>query len=175
MIYSSVLLNTNLKHLKFSFSSCLKYSSSEFSPPALWRRPAIVKCPLGIVSWTELSFLFMFIALFVWSFSAYLHGMFANITRYSKVLTHQMACFGRWEVKLDNAALILGLVGNICLAFLFFPVTRASSIMMLVGLTSESSIKYHIWLGHTVMTLFTAHGLCYIIFWAETHQISDVR
>lgn len=73
---------------------------------------------------------------------------------------------GRWEAKLESAALMLGLVGNICLAFLFFPVTRGSSVLRLIGLTSESSIKYHIWLGHIVMTLFTAHGLCYIIFWA---------
>ncbi|KAK2983561.1 hypothetical protein RJ640_023095 [Escallonia rubra] len=80
----------------------------------------------------------------------------------------------RWEVKLDSAALMLGLVGNICLAFLFFPVTRGSSVLRLIGLTSESSIKYHIWLGHAVMTLFTAHGLCYIIFWANTHQISNM-
>lgn len=70
---------------------------------------------------------------------------------------------------------MLGLVGNICLSFLFFPVTRGSSILQLVGLTSESSIKYHIWLGHTAMTLFTAHSLCNIIFWCSTNQISEVR
>lgn len=70
---------------------------------------------------------------------------------------------------------MLGLVGNICLAFLFFPVTRGSSILQLIGLTSESSIKYHIWLGHIAMTLFTAHGLCYIIFWAKTNQVTEVR
>lgn len=44
-------------------------------------RPVLVKGPLGIVSWTELSFLAMFITLLVWSFSSYLHGMFANINQ----------------------------------------------------------------------------------------------
>lgn len=83
-----------------------------------------------------------------------------------------MCC--RWESKLDSAALRLGLIGNICLAFLFFPVARGSSVLPLFGLTSEASIKYHIWLGHLVMTLFTAHGLCYIIFWGVTHDISQV-
>lgn len=77
-------------------------------------------------------------------------------------------------MKLDSAGLMLGLVGNICLAFLFFPVNRGSLLLQLVGLTSESSIKYHIWLGHTAMALFTAHGLCYTIFWARTHQILNV-
>ncbi|GFZ16923.1 ferric reduction oxidase 2 [Actinidia rufa] len=79
-----------------------------------------------------------------------------------------------WEAKLDSAALRLGLVGNLCLAFLFFPVTRGSSVLPLFGLTSEASVKYHIWLGHIVMTLFTAHGLCYIIYWAVTHQLLEV-
>ncbi|KAK4492735.1 hypothetical protein RD792_000054 [Penstemon davidsonii] len=82
--------------------------------------------------------------------------------------------FNWWEVKLDSAALLLGLVGNICFTFLFFPVTRGSSIFRLIGLTSESTIKYHVWLGHIVLTLFTAHGLCYVIFWAKTHQMIEM-
>lgn len=81
---------------------------------------------------------------------------------------------GRWEAKLDGAALRLGLVGNIGLAFLFFPVSRGSSVLQFFGLTSEASIKYHIWLGHIVMALFTAHGICYVVYWAVTHQLSQV-
>lgn len=83
--------------------------------------------------------------------------------------------FGRWEAKLESSALMLGLVGNICLAFLFFPISRGSSVLQIIGLTSEASVKYHIWLGHIVMTLFTAHGLGYILFWAKTRQISKVN
>ncbi|KAJ1385364.1 Riboflavin synthase-like beta-barrel [Sesbania bispinosa] len=79
-----------------------------------------------------------------------------------------------WEAKLENSALTLGLVGNICLAFLFFPVSRGSSVLRFIGLTSEGSIKYHIWLGHITMALFTAHGLCYVTFWDKTHQISEI-
>ncbi|OMO71822.1 FAD-binding 8 [Corchorus olitorius] len=79
-----------------------------------------------------------------------------------------------WEAKLEMSGLALGLVGNICLAFLFFPVTRGSSLLRLIGLTSEASIKYHIWLGHITMTIFTAHGLCFLVFWSKTHQISEV-
>lgn len=80
----------------------------------------------------------------------------------------------RWQGKLESTALRFGLVGNICLTLLFFPVARGSSVLPLFGLTSEASIKYHIWLGHMVMTLFTAHGVCYIIFWAVTNNISEV-
>jgi len=80
----------------------------------------------------------------------------------------------RWQEKIESVALRLGLVGNICLACLFFPVTRGSTVLPIFGLTSEGCIKYHIWLGHVLMTLFTAHGVCYIIYWASTHQISQV-
>nr|GMC90780.1 ferric reduction oxidase 2 [Ipomoea batatas] len=79
-----------------------------------------------------------------------------------------------WQAKLEAVGLRLGLVGNICLSLLFFPVTRGSSVLPLFGLTSEASVKYHLWLGHITMALFTAHGLCYIIFWTATHHISQM-
>uniref|UniRef100_A0A2N9EZU6 ferric-chelate reductase (NADH) n=1 Tax=Fagus sylvatica TaxID=28930 RepID=A0A2N9EZU6_FAGSY len=80
----------------------------------------------------------------------------------------------RWQSKLDTVALVLGLVGNVCLAFLFYPVTRGSSLLPLFGLTSENSIKYHIWLGHIVMTIFTTHGICFIIYWVVTNNLSQM-
>ncbi|KAG6390195.1 hypothetical protein SASPL_151677 [Salvia splendens] len=137
---------------------------------ASWKQPLLVRGPLGVISCTELLFMLMFVVLLVWSFSAYLHGMFNNITRESASKMGDVV----WEVRLDSVALLLGLVGNICLSFLFFPVARGSPIVHLVGLTSESSIKYHIWLGHTVLTLFLSHGLCYVVFWANTDQISEM-
>ena len=80
----------------------------------------------------------------------------------------------RWQAKFRSVSLRLGYVGNICWAFLFFPVTRGSSILPLVGLTSESSIKYHIWLGHLSMILFAAHTVGFVIYWAMTNQMAAV-
>ncbi|KAL2536443.1 Ferric reduction oxidase 2 [Forsythia ovata] len=136
---------------------------------AIWKRPVIIK-GLGVVSRIELAFFLMFIALLVWSFATYLRIGFANITLQSAAKSGEKV----WEMKLETAALRLGLIGNVCLCFLFFPVTRGSSVLQLFGLTSEASVKYHIWLGHIVMTLFTAHGLCYIIYWAVTHNLSEI-
>ncbi|KAJ1385365.1 Ferric reductase, NAD binding domain [Sesbania bispinosa] len=79
-----------------------------------------------------------------------------------------------WEAKLRSVSLRLGYIGNICWAFLFFPVTRGSSILPLVGLTSESSIKYHIWLGHLSMVLFAGHTIGFIIYWAITNQMAEM-
>lgn len=81
----------------------------------------------------------------------------------------------RWEVKLENAALRVGLVGNFCLVFLFFPVTRASSLLPLIGLTSESSVRYHIWMGHITMFVFTVHGFLYFLYWASINRFDEVR
>lgn len=136
---------------------------------AMWKRPIIIK-GLGIVSRIELTFLVMFVALLVWAFSNYLHISFANITPASAAKSGEKV----WEAKLDGAALRLGLVGGIGLAFLFFPVSRGSSVLQIFGLTSEASIKYHIWLGHIVMALFTAHGICYVVYWAVTDQLSQM-
>uniref|UniRef100_A0A7N0RGR0 ferric-chelate reductase (NADH) n=1 Tax=Kalanchoe fedtschenkoi TaxID=63787 RepID=A0A7N0RGR0_KALFE len=80
----------------------------------------------------------------------------------------------RWEAKLEVTGLRLGLLGNVCLALLFYPVARGSSILGVFGLTSESSIKYHIWLGHVMMAIFTAHGLCYVIYWIATHELHEM-
>uniref|UniRef100_A0A1D1YAJ4 Ferric reduction oxidase 2 n=1 Tax=Anthurium amnicola TaxID=1678845 RepID=A0A1D1YAJ4_9ARAE len=136
-----------------------------------WKRPALVKGPLGIVSWTELAFLLMFLALLVWCFAKYMANSFAEITPQSAAKYGMKVS----QLKLAYSAYWLGVTGNIGCAFLFFPVTRGSSLLTLVGLTSEGSIKYHIWLGHTVMVLFTAHGVFYVVFWALTHSLSSMR
>ncbi|KAJ8900458.1 hypothetical protein K2173_025235 [Erythroxylum novogranatense] len=136
-----------------------------------WKRPMLVKGPLGIVSGIEIAFLIMFLALLIWSLSTYLHVSFATVTPQSAAENGEKV----WQSKLNKAALRLGLVGNICLTLLFFPVARGSSVLPLFGLTSEASIKYHMWLGHLVLTFFTAHGLAYIIYWAVTNQISEMK
>ncbi|KAL8062754.1 hypothetical protein ABFX02_02G167900 [Erythranthe guttata] len=125
---------------------------------------------LGIVSRIEIAFFIMFIALLIWSFATYLHNSFATITPKSAAKKGEEV----WEAKLDSASHRLAFIGNIAFAFLFFPVTRGSSVLPLFGLTSEGSVKYHIWLGHIIMTLFTAHGIGYVVYWASVHELSEM-
>ncbi|XP_058179308.1 ferric reduction oxidase 2-like [Rhododendron vialii] len=169
MLFIAVLGSLYLHLGKNNISAIAESKGNKHKLAGIWRRPLIVK-GLGIVSRIELAFFAMFIALLVWSFSTYLRISFAKITPLSAAANGEQV----WESKLDSAALRLGLVGNICLAFLFFPVTRCSSVLPLFGLTSEASVKYHIWIGHIAMTLFTAHGVCYVIYWVVTHQISQM-
>ncbi|KAJ9539629.1 hypothetical protein OSB04_026135 [Centaurea solstitialis] len=132
-----------------------------------WNRPLIVMNPLGIVSAMELMFATMFVVLLGWSLANYLHVSFGHLHMHK-------ASEKIWEAKFRSVWLRLGYIGNITWAFLFFPVTRGSSILQLVGLTSESSVKYHIWLGHLSMVLFTAHSVGFIIYWAITDQMALV-
>nr|XP_004510757.1 ferric reduction oxidase 2-like isoform X1 [Cicer arietinum] len=146
------------------------YNGKKHEAISIWKNPMVVKGPLGIVSGIEMTFLVMFIALLVWSFGTPLYNNFATITSKSAAQDGDKV----WQEKLVVVGSRAGAVGNICLAFLFFPVTRGSSLLPLFGLTSEGCIKYHIWLGHVLMTLFTSHGICYIIYWISTNQISQM-
>ncbi|XP_076953079.1 ferric reduction oxidase 4-like [Bidens hawaiensis] len=133
-----------------------------------WKRPLIVMNPLGIVSVMAVVFSAMFVVLLGWSLYHYLHVSFAHLMMHGvgeKV----------WTAKFRSVSLRLGYIGNITWAFLFFPVTRGSSLLRLVGLTSESSIKYHIWLGHVSMVLFALHSVGFIIYWGITDTMSLMK
>ncbi|XP_022724254.1 ferric reduction oxidase 4-like [Durio zibethinus] len=138
-----------------------------YSATAFLKRPVLVMAPLGIVSALELIFAAMFVALLIWSLANYLYVSFGHLHMHKQ---------GEkiWEAQFRSVSLRLGYIGNICWAFLFFPVTRGSSLLPLVGLTSESSIKYHIWLGHVSNILFAAHTIGFITYWAMTNQMTEM-
>ncbi|KAH6760583.1 ferric reduction oxidase 4 [Perilla frutescens var. frutescens] len=179
-LYSTYFLEQGMNLLLFSFPIMLiavlgcvylhlqkksNYESGKRSCLSM-RRPVLVMAPLGIVNAVELTFGAMFVALLVWSLANYLHVSFQHLHMHG-------AGEKVWYAKFRSVSLRLGYIGNTCWAFLFFPVTRGSSILPLLGLTSESTIKYHIWLGHLSMALFAAHSVGFIIYWAAMlHQPS---
>ncbi|XP_057780589.1 ferric reduction oxidase 2-like isoform X1 [Salvia miltiorrhiza] len=142
-------------------------SSSKARSLRLMRRPMIVK-GLGIVTLTEIALFTMFIALCAWYFGGYVRHWFEQVYQRSLSKHEQV-----WQTKLDRVGIVTGVTGNLCLTFLFYPVTRGSSILPMLGLTSEASIKYHIWLGNLAMALFTVHGSIYFLYWIITHRLSE--
>lgn len=126
----------------------------------------MVMNPLGIVTATELTFSLLFVALLAWSLYNYLYLSY-------HVHLHNDDNAKIWQAKFRAFGLRIGYVGNICWAFLFFPVTRASTILPLVGLTSESSIKYHIWLGHVSNFCFLVHTVVFLIYWAMINKLME--
>lgn len=71
----------------------------------------------------------------------------------------------RWGVKLKVTGLRLGFIGIICLNLLFLPISRGSVLLRAIDIPFEHATKYHVWLGHFMMVLFTLHGLFYSIAW----------
>ncbi|CAH8355896.1 unnamed protein product [Eruca vesicaria subsp. sativa] len=130
-------------------------------------RVMMVMSPLGIVTVTELTFSLLFVALLIWPLSNYLYRSY-SAPPYDH---HDNAKL--WQAKFRSFGLRIGYVGHICWAFLFFPVTRASTILPLVGLTSESSIKYHIWLGYISNFLFLVHTVVFLIYWAMVDTLME--
>ncbi|KAL5993189.1 hypothetical protein ACLOJK_014112 [Asimina triloba] len=45
-------------------------------------------------------------------------------------------------------------------------VARGSVLLRLIDIPFEHATRYHVWLGHLTMALFTLHGICYVIAWA---------
>lgn len=69
----------------------------------------------------------------------------------------------------------LGAIGLYCMAFLFLPVSRGSVLLRFIDIPFEHAAKYHVWLGHLTMVLFTLHGLFYCIAWdMDGHLIQEV-
>lgn len=78
-------------------------------------------------------------------------------------------------MKLKLTGLRLGFIGIVCLNLLFLPVARGSVLLRAIDIPFEHATKYHVWLGHFMMTVFTLHGLFYMIAWyAEGHLIERV-
>lgn len=66
---------------------------------------------------------------------------------------------------LELTGLRLGSVGLFCMVFLFLPVARGSILLRLIDIPFEHATRYHVWLGHLTMFLFTLHGLFYMVSW----------
>lgn len=80
---STILYKQTKKNSIYSSSSSLLWTgcSSVITTSRLtfWRRPAVVKAPLGIVTAMELAFAIMFAALLVWSLANYLYVSFGHL------------------------------------------------------------------------------------------------
>lgn len=67
----------------------------------------------------------------------------------------------------------LGLLTEACLALLLLPVLRGMAIFRIFGIQFEVSVRYHIWLGTTMVTFATLHGAGSFFTWGIKHRIQD--
>uniref|UniRef100_A0A0E0KR35 ferric-chelate reductase (NADH) n=1 Tax=Oryza punctata TaxID=4537 RepID=A0A0E0KR35_ORYPU len=126
----------------------------------LWTFPVLVDGPFGVVSAVEFIGIVLFIVYVVYSMTYYAVESVSLISKFGQIsLTYS-------ELLLYIIGIRFGSVGLFCMAFLFLPVSRGSVLLRLIDIPFEHATRYHVWLGHLTMALFTLHGLCYVIAWS---------
>ncbi|KAH9305484.1 hypothetical protein KI387_009888, partial [Taxus chinensis] len=134
----------------------------------LWTYPIFIGGPLGTVTGGELLILLIFLALVVWTLSFYIVSGLDEVNQKPRQPGVKM-----WQKQLSIIAARLGSVGALCLAFLFFPITRGSVLLQLLNVSFEISVKYHIWIANVTMAILTAHGMCYLLIWESKHNLQE--
>lgn len=123
----------------------------------LWTFPVIVDGPFGVVTAAELIGIMLVVVYIIWAVSVY------AIQNYNLIPYFESQ--GKRNAMLKHTGLRFGSIGLICLVFMFLPVARGSILLRLTNIPFEHATRYHVWLGHLTMTLFTLHGLCYLYSW----------
>ncbi|CAM0904501.1 unnamed protein product [Alopecurus aequalis] len=135
----------------------------------LWTFPILVDGPFGVVSAVELIGIILFIVYVVFSMTYY------AVESVSLVSKSDLPPTISSELILAKLGAYFGSVGLFCMIFLFLPVSRGSVLLRLIDIPFEHATRYHVWLGHLTMALFTLHGLCYVISWfLEGHLIEEL-
>ncbi|KAL2341483.1 hypothetical protein Fmac_009423 [Flemingia macrophylla] len=127
----------------------------------LWTFPVLIKGPFGVVSATEFIGIVLFMLYVIWAVYAYFVRALGSTSFFEKSSIRAKSMF-----LLEIMGLRLGAIGLMCLAFLFIPVSRGSVLLRYIDIPFEHATKYHVWLGHLTMVLFTLHGLLFVIAWA---------
>ncbi|GER56781.1 ferric reduction oxidase 8 [Striga asiatica] len=76
-----------------------------------------------------------------------------------------------WQYKLLRIATRCGLLSEACLALLLLPVLRGLSVLRLLRIQFEASVRYHIWLANAMIFFATLHGAGTFFIWGLKRQI----
>eukprot|EP00262_Sarcandra_glabra_P019408 TRINITY_DN7301_c2_g2_i2.p1 TRINITY_DN7301_c2_g2~~TRINITY_DN7301_c2_g2_i2.p1 ORF type:complete len:734 (+),score=75.58 TRINITY_DN7301_c2_g2_i2:295-2496(+) len=162
LVFSAPILTIAILSIVYIIAFPIEYyeKGKKFPRFRLWTFPTLTEGPFGVVSAAELVGILLFAAYIMWAVSAYT----IQIARSISELTFTSKEKGL--LMLEFIGLRLGLIGLFCLAFLFLPVARGSILLRLIDIPFEHATRYHVWLGHLTMALFTFHGVCYIVAWS---------
>ncbi|TQD96059.1 hypothetical protein C1H46_018401 [Malus baccata] len=162
LVFSSPILTIALLSIAFLIISgeeqLHENKTSKCPSFRLWTFPVLVDGPFGVVSAAEFIGILLFVVYVFWAVYSYITSILSSM---SDQLTFKVkSC-----LFLEILGLRLGSIGMFCLALLFLPVARGSVLLRLINIPFEHATRYHVWLGHLTMMLFTIHGLCYVVAW----------
>ncbi|XP_048128932.1 ferric reduction oxidase 7, chloroplastic-like [Rhodamnia argentea] len=142
-------------------------TTSKYPRSRLRTLPILVDGPFGVVSAAEFIGICLFVVFVLWALYAY---TMQNLEVLSEL---SLSSEGKWILMMILTGLRFGTIGIYCLAFLFLPISRGSVLLSIIDVPFEQATRYHVWLGHLTMFLFTLHGLCFVIAWALEGQLLD--
>ncbi|CAJ1962819.1 unnamed protein product [Sphenostylis stenocarpa] len=142
--------------------------SSKYPRFRLWTFPVLIKGPFGVVSAAELIGIVLFLLYVVWATYVYTVEALGLISE-----THQLSSRAKSIFMIEIMGLRSGAIGLMCLAFLFVPISRGSVLLRYIDIPFEHATRYHVWLGHLTMLIFTIHGLLYVIAWAMNGRLAQ--
>ncbi|KAL3538421.1 hypothetical protein ACH5RR_001787 [Cinchona calisaya] len=138
---------------------------------SLWTFPVLVDGPFGVVSAAEMIGIILFYLYIIWAVSIYTIRNFQSLSWFDIPSKEKSA------LMLEMTGARFAVVGLMCLAFLFLPVARGSVLLQFIHIPFEHATRYHVWLGHLTMLLFTLHGLFIVFAWAMQgrllHELKD--
>ncbi|GIL93762.1 hypothetical protein Vretimale_66 [Volvox reticuliferus] len=72
----------------------------------------------------------------------------------------------------NSMAKYTGMVGNFDLLMLFFPLPRCNFLHWLLQSDFPGMVKYHRWLGHGTLMMYSLHGVIYMALWTKDGMLS---
>ncbi|KAI3947465.1 hypothetical protein MKW92_049155 [Papaver armeniacum] len=171
LIFSGpVLLMTFLSFVYLMVSPAEEFHGKKklkFPTFRLWTFPVLVGGPFGVVSAAELIGIVFFIVYLFWAVAVY------TIKNYESISNLNLPFWEESYQMLELSGLRIGSIGLFCLALLFIPITRGSFLLRFIDIPFELATRYHVWLGHLTMVIFSAHGLCYLVAWAMQGRLLE--
>ncbi|XP_027932369.1 ferric reduction oxidase 7, chloroplastic-like [Vigna unguiculata] len=151
-----------IAHLNLTGEDQLQGKKSSKLPRfRLWTFPVLIRGPFGVVSATEFVGIVLFLLYVFWATYAY------SVQALGMISESDLSSFREKSIfMIKIMGLRTGAIGLMCLAFLFVPVSRGSVLLRYIDIPFEHATRYHVWLGHLTMVMFTIHGLLYVIAWA---------
>ncbi|CAN1294295.1 Ferric reduction oxidase 8, mitochondrial [Linum perenne] len=132
-----------------------------------FRNPAIISSFVGILSCFEILGVILFILFLTWTFYARISNDF------KKLIPVKSLSFTLWQLKYIRVATRFGLLAEACLALLLLPVLRGLALFQLIGIQFEASVRYHIWLGTSMVLFATLHGVSTLFIWGVSHHVQE--
>uniref|UniRef100_A0A2P2K0M8 Ferric reductase oxidase n=1 Tax=Rhizophora mucronata TaxID=61149 RepID=A0A2P2K0M8_RHIMU len=129
--------------------------------------PVVVKSFVGVLSSVEIVAVSFFILFLAWTFYARISSDF------KKLLPVKSLVLNLWQLKYLRVATRFGLLAEACLALLLLPILRGLAVFQLIGIQFETSVRYHIWLGTSMIFFATVHGASTLFVWGISHHIQD--